>query len=379
MPISGSGEIKLSDIHTEYVDTHDGSAEIQLSDFHDKGNAPASGEIQLATDFYGTSNVTYTSATGGTVTTYTANNVNYKVHSFTSSGTFAVSSVGDDATIALLVVAGGGGGGTGNTSSGNQKKGGGGGAGGMEYYDSTVSGTSGNIGRGPSKTITAQSYTVVVGSGGSGNSSSSRRAGNGGTGSYVRLADGSTYLSICRGGGGGFGDNYDGYAGGTFGGEGGGAGGAAKGDGGSGGGGVHGTWSGSPRGYSYYYNSDAANNTFTSTTLYSGYKQGNWGGTGSNSTGNSQITEGGGGGAAGSGGGGTWSSYGGRGGTADDCAIRTGSAVYYASGGSAGSAGSGLYRQSGSTGSANTGDGGKAASSGYSGGSGIVVIRYVVA
>ena len=108
MPIAGSGELKLSQIHTEYVDTHDGSAEIQLSDFHDKGNAPASGEIQLATDFYGTSNVTYTSATGGTITTYTANSVNYKVHTFTSGGTFSVSSVGTDATIACLVVAGGG-------------------------------------------------------------------------------------------------------------------------------------------------------------------------------------------------------------------------------------------------------------------------------
>jgi len=160
MPIDGSGEIQLSDIHTEYVDTHDGSAEIQLSDFHDKGNAPASGEIQLATDFYGTSNVTYTSATGGTITTYTANSVNYKVHTFTSSGTFAVSSVGTDATIACLVVAGGGGGGSGSTGGNNQKYGGGGGGGGMEYYDSTVSGTSGSIGRGPSKTITAQNYTI---------------------------------------------------------------------------------------------------------------------------------------------------------------------------------------------------------------------------
>ena len=54
MAITGSGEIKLSDIYDEFTGTHS-SQEIQLSDYHDKGNAPASGEIQLAADFYGTS------------------------------------------------------------------------------------------------------------------------------------------------------------------------------------------------------------------------------------------------------------------------------------------------------------------------------------
>ena len=54
MPIDGSGEIQLSDIYNEFTGTHS-SQEIQLSDYHDEGNAPASGEIQLAADFYGTS------------------------------------------------------------------------------------------------------------------------------------------------------------------------------------------------------------------------------------------------------------------------------------------------------------------------------------
>lgn len=52
MAIQSSGQISLSQIATEYG----GSAPHQLSEYHDKGNAPASGEIQLAADFYGTSN-----------------------------------------------------------------------------------------------------------------------------------------------------------------------------------------------------------------------------------------------------------------------------------------------------------------------------------
>lgn len=52
MALTGSGQIKLSDIAAEYG----GSVPHSLSEYHDKGNAPASGEIQLAADFYGTSN-----------------------------------------------------------------------------------------------------------------------------------------------------------------------------------------------------------------------------------------------------------------------------------------------------------------------------------
>ena len=411
-------QVSLSDIYDEYTDTHNGSAEIQLSDYYDTGNAPSTGnEIQIGGDFHGTSNVSYTSATGGTITTYTSGGVNYKVHSFTSSGTFAVSSVGTpDATISCLVVAGGGGAG----SNGSSRFGGGGGAGGMEYYDpsvpmdnTTVGGQDHyynqhiNIGRGRSKTITAQDYTIVIGSGGSGGgSSSARRAGNGGTGSYIRLADGSTYMVICRGGGGGHGDNYTGSDGGSFGGRGGMAGrsNATAGDGGSGGGGFYGSWSSSPRGAAQYYNNqydtsgdNYAVNTFTGTTSIEGGKAGNGGGTGVNSTGYS--FSGGGGGGAGGGGtsGGYRSSGSGRGGAAKSNTIRTGSAVYYATGGASGAgyvisgaSVQGANRPSGEyvaedyedhvfTGNANTGDAGDNNGTGYAGGSGIVVIRYVVA
>jgi hypothetical protein len=52
MPLQSSGQISLSQIATEFG----GSAPHSLSEYYGKGNAPASGEIQLAADFYGTSN-----------------------------------------------------------------------------------------------------------------------------------------------------------------------------------------------------------------------------------------------------------------------------------------------------------------------------------
>ena len=57
--------------------------------------------------------IVYTVATGGTITTQG----NYKVHTFTSSGTFTVSTVGDDSSIDSLIVAGGGSGGVWSTGS----------------------------------------------------------------------------------------------------------------------------------------------------------------------------------------------------------------------------------------------------------------------
>lgn len=54
MALQSSGQISLSDIATEFG----GSAPHALSEYYNKGNAPSSGEIELATDFYGTSNAT---------------------------------------------------------------------------------------------------------------------------------------------------------------------------------------------------------------------------------------------------------------------------------------------------------------------------------
>jgi hypothetical protein len=80
-------------------------------------------------------------ATGGTIT-YSGGRT---IHTFTSSGTFNVTSAPSGATVEALVVAGGGGGG--------MYAGGGGGAGGV-LYNAT-------------KSIAVTAYTVTVGSGGS--------------------------------------------------------------------------------------------------------------------------------------------------------------------------------------------------------------------
>ena len=101
MALPSSGPISLSDIQTEFG----GSNPISLSEYYSKGNAPASGAIDLAADFYGTAN---------------AYNIEY------------------------LVVAGGGGGGYGTA--------GGGGAGGYIATSTTVAGGTG--------------YTITIGGGG---------------------------------------------------------------------------------------------------------------------------------------------------------------------------------------------------------------------
>lgn len=116
----------------------------------------------------------YIVATGGTVTT----SGNYKTHTFTSGGTFTVTSAPVGATVNALVVAGGGGGGGSNLSSG-----GGGGAGG--YIQNSAFG------------VTAGAFTITVGSGGSAGAAS------GGTGGSGTNSVFSTNTAVGGGGGGG--------------------------------------------------------------------------------------------------------------------------------------------------------------------------------
>jgi len=52
MALPSSGPISLLDIQNEFG----GSAPISLSEYYGKGNAPNSGAIDLANDFYGTAN-----------------------------------------------------------------------------------------------------------------------------------------------------------------------------------------------------------------------------------------------------------------------------------------------------------------------------------
>ena len=112
---------------------------------------------------------TFITATGGTITT----DGNFKVHTFTSPGTFCVSSLGNptggSSTVDYLVSAGGGGGG-GATSWGNAGASGGG-AGGYRESSGAASGcyTTSPLGTGVSALpVSITSYPVTVGGGGAG-------------------------------------------------------------------------------------------------------------------------------------------------------------------------------------------------------------------
>jgi hypothetical protein len=273
-------------------------------------------------------------ATGGTVTTVGS----YTYHTFTSSGEFVVSS--GSKNVEYLVVAGGGSSRAGSHATGT----GGGGAGGL--IDSSV-------------TTPAQTYSIVVGAGGAGASG----AGNGSNG-----ADSSAFGQTAIGGG--RGAAYNNFA---------------AGDGGSGGGGG-----------------------YVPTAGGSGTAgQGNAGGTGQG--GNDRV--GGGGGGAGAAGGNSSgsgsSSVAGNGGVGINWKSL---GTFYAGGGGGGAApwaeggktagtggsgggGNGARASSqvyliGTAGTANTGGGGGGASvngpdasadyqAGASGGSGVVIVRYL--
>jgi hypothetical protein len=106
----------------------------------------------------------FISATGGTV----ANSGDYKIHSFTGDGCFVVSCAGNPAgseTVDYLVVAGGG--------SGGNDRGGGGGAGGVRFFASPdISSYPGSPRNGPAAlSVSAQTYPITVGAGGTGSTS----------------------------------------------------------------------------------------------------------------------------------------------------------------------------------------------------------------
>jgi hypothetical protein len=113
-------------------------------------------------------NPTYIAASGGTETT----SGDYKIHTFTSSGTFTVSSVGNSAGggdgVSYAVIAGGGGGGT-NSPNPSSTGGGGGGAGGFREGKNTGDPYTASPLNAPSGlTVTAQGYPVTIGAGGAG-------------------------------------------------------------------------------------------------------------------------------------------------------------------------------------------------------------------
>jgi len=137
---------------------------------------------------------THVAATGGSVSTVCTN---FKVHTFTSPGTFCVSAGnGPLAVVDYQVIAGGGGGGSDANSSGGIGVAGGGAGG---FREAKVSGTSGCWSASPLASATSipvsiQGYPIVVGAGGA--------AGPGSGGSASRGSD-STFSTITSTGGGG--------------------------------------------------------------------------------------------------------------------------------------------------------------------------------
>ena len=315
----------------------------------------------------------YITATGGTITSTPT----CRIHTFTGPGTFAVSTAAvcaADNAVSYLVVAGGGAG-------GGLYAGGGGGAGGFRELRTpvapyTASPLDGYPTPGNRIVVSAQSYPITVGAGGSSipGPCSSNRGGSGSTSTF------STISSAGGGGGGGGGNSNRPINPGAAGGSGGGGMGNCGGAGGSGG----------------------AGNTPPVTP-----SQGQNGG--GSSTSAPAYGGGGGGGAGGAGGTGTNTAYG-SGGAGVSTQI-TGSAVAYAGGGGngtlspypapdnggaaspcgTGGAGGGggspaATGGAGGDGTTNRGGGGGGGSSqspggvaSGSGGSGVVIIRYKIA
>ena len=291
----------------------------------------------------------YTAATGGTTEEYNLDNKRYKSHTFTSNGTFEVTTVGDATDdrnkVDYLIIAGGGGGGEG-----------GGGAGGYR----TTFGTQGGLGTlDPKVTVTATSYAVHIGAGGAGGLLPSNADVTGNNGSNSSVAFPTTITSN----GGGSGGTQTGTTG-------------LPQSGGSGGGGsgssisVSGASGTANQGH-------AGGNNFAQTTFFPA----------------------GGGGGAGSVGSAAASQTGGNGGAGLASTIRTGSSETRAGGGGgsvssgsdngtggSGGGGNGSFGSTAATaGTVNTGSGGGGVKDSNSvgtsgaGGSGIVVIRYEIA
>jgi hypothetical protein len=162
MALPTSGIISLSDIQTEFGGTNP----IAISEYYGSYGIPSSGALSMGGTFHGAEKFISMVATGGTVTT----DGDYKVHTFTSSGSFVISSIGTDSAFDFMTVAGGGGSGKGPTSP--SWRAGGGGAGGFRTSYGSLSGGSSS----PESTLTGVvgTYGVTVGAGGNqGNGSNS--------------------------------------------------------------------------------------------------------------------------------------------------------------------------------------------------------------
>ena len=193
MAIKSSGFISFDDIVTEFGGTaphaideyYRGGSEVP--DTATNSSIPTTGTISLS-NFYSASDWSAPVATGGTITTSPSGA--YKIHTFTSSTNFIVSSIGNISTMEVRMVgAGGGGGGSvGNNHTGNYKHGSGGYAaiGWNDDFHSLSTGT----------------YTVTVGAKGpyGNNGSHDHECSNPGAGGLTKLALGATTIHSSAGG-----------------------------------------------------------------------------------------------------------------------------------------------------------------------------------
>ena len=308
----------------------------------------------------------FITATGGTITT----DGDYKVHTFTSPGTFTVTCAGSttgSTDIDYLLIAGGGGG-----AAGYERGAGAGGGGGFRESPGKSSGYNG-YGNLDSFTVAATGYPVTVGAGGSGGT-------NPNTGNPSCNGSASTFLGFSAAGGGG---SLAGPPQPTSS--------PAGQNGGSGGGGsgidcAPGRIAGQP----YPVKNTGGLGNVPSFALVQGFPGGNSPG---ERSGNPAVyrNSGGGGGASQRGydAGAALPGGGGRGGRGGDGRASTisGTGTYYGGGGgglvnACGGLGGGgkslpLTQAGGTNGTANTGGGGSGGlTSGGNGGSGLVVIRY---
>jgi len=312
-----------------------------------------------------TSNVSgnpgFIQATGGTIATV---DTNFKTHTFTGTGTFAVTNIGTPTVgkqISYMVIAGGGGGASEKTSTASRA---GGGAGGFREAKQACAGyTASPLAVAGGQTVAVQSYPVTIGAGGAG--------GSGPSGPADGTVGANSVFNGITSAGGGYGSGIGSAP-------------SKGGDGGSGGGAAQDN------------NGGPSNGVGIGNTPPVSPPQGNNGGQ-SDRTGPTYLA-GGGGGAGGVGG----SAPAGNGGNGIASSI-TGSPVTRAGGGGGGAATIGTTRSAGSAGpggggqgntgcgslpasigTANTGGGGGGGaggpnpfpSCGGAGGSGIVIIRY---
>ena len=158
--ISPNGTDKINGTNDDYIIIANGIAVSLLYVDSTRGWKAVSSNSENIT---GQSFIT---ATGGTITT----SGDYKIHTFTSPGTFTVCSVGNPSgsdSVDYLVIAGGGGAGS--------KRGGGGGAGGFrESVPSPAAWSASPLANpGGSLPVSVQGYPITVGAGGAGQTGTS--------------------------------------------------------------------------------------------------------------------------------------------------------------------------------------------------------------